>query len=131
VTPLATRILIWALTAIVVVAVFLQIRQWREDAKTGADRIEQRDRTAEATVGIAEDLQVETDERGAIEQALAVEATRTYAYVEERRRASPDLDAALRERWPAELRDAARARREARDRLRSADDRRRGIDPGT
>jgi len=115
----AARIAIYLLLAIVLVATVLQVRQWREDAKTGAARIEARDATAAATTGIAADLSTTTTDRQRVEVRITADTRQLAIDLETLRRANPDLDHWLRADIPGELRQLARERREARDRLRA------------
>lgn len=115
----AARLAIYGLLAIVLVGAFLQVRQWREDAKTGAERIEARDATAAATTGIATDLSTTTTDQQRVEVRISADTRQLAIDLETLRRANPDLDHWMRADIPGELRQLARERREARDRLRA------------
>lgn len=126
----AARIAIYLLLAIVLVAAVLQVRQWREDAKTGAERIEARDATAGATSGIAADLTTTTTDQQRVEVRISADTRQLAIDLETLRRANPDLDHWMRADIPGELRQLARERREARDRLGAAAPGSGAADPG-
>ena len=113
----AARLAIYLLLAIVLVAAFLQVRQWRDDAKTGAERIEARDATAAAASGITADLATTTTDQQRVEVRITADTRQLAIDLETLRRANPDLDHWLRGDIPGELRQLARERREARERL--------------
>lgn len=116
----AARLAIYLLLAVIVVAVFLQIRAWRDDAHAGAERIEQRDRTAQAAGAIADDLASTTTDRQRVEVHINADTAQLARDLEKLRRENPDLDHWLRADIPVQLRELARQRREARDRLAPA-----------
>lgn len=116
----AARLAVYGLLAIVLVAGFLQVRQWRTDAKTGAERIEARDATAGAASGITADLSATTTDQQRVELTITADTRQLAIDLETLRRANPDLDHWLAGPVPDELRQLARERREARDRLRAA-----------
>ena len=116
----AARLAIYVLLAILAVILFLQVRQWRDDAKTGAERIESRDATAAATTGIAADLGTTTTDQQRVEVCISADTARLAIDLEALRNANPDVDHWMRADIPGELRELARQRREARDRLRPA-----------
>lgn len=126
----AARIAIYLLLAIVLAAVVLQVRQWREDAKTGAERIEARDATAGAASGITADLSATTTDQQRVEVRISADTRQLAIDLETLRRANPDLDHWMRADIPGELRQLARERREARDRLRAATPGSGTADPG-
>ena len=125
----AARLAIYLLLAIVLVAVWLQVRQWRDDAQTGAERIEARDATATATTGIATDLATTTTDQQRVEVRVTADTRQLAIDLETLRRANPDVDFWMRGDVPGELRELARERREARDRLRPAAAGRAAADP--
>lgn len=124
------RLAIYVLLALVIGGVFLQVRQWREDAKTGAERIEQRDSTAAAAGGIAEDISHTTTEQQRVEIIVAADTRKLTAELEILRRENAPVDDWLRRPVPVELRELARQRREARDRLGAVAPGRGGNDQG-
>ncbi|QZI85868.1 i-spanin [Stenotrophomonas phage Suso] len=113
----AARLAIYLLLAIVLVATWLQIRTWREDARTGAERIEQRDNTAAAAGAIADDLATTTTDRQRVEVRITADTAQMARDLEKLRRENPSLDHWMRADIPVQLRELARQRREARDRL--------------
>lgn len=126
----AARIAIYLLLAIVLVVAVLQVRQWREDAKTGAERIEARDATAGATSGIAADLTTTTTDQQRVEVRITADTRQLAIDLEALRRENPSVDYWMRGDIPGELRELARKRREARDRLRAAAPGSGAADPG-
>lgn len=116
----AARIAVWLLVTIVVVGLLWQVKQWRDDAKTGADRIEARDATAAATTGIAADLGDATTGQQRVEVHISADTRQLAIDLETLRNANPNVDHWMRGDIPGELRELARKRREARDRLRAA-----------
>ena len=127
----AARIAIYLLLAIVLVVAVLQVRQWREDAKAGAERIEARDATAGATSGIAADLTTTTTDQQRVEVRITADTRQLAIDLETLRRENPSVDYWMRGDIPGELRELARARREARDRLGAAAPGSGAADPGT
>lgn len=115
----AARLAIYALVAIVLVLAWLQVRQWRDDARTGAQRIEARDATAGAASGMADDLTTTTTDRQRVEVRIVADTRQLAIDLETLRHANPAVDDWLRRPIPGELRELARERREARDRLRA------------
>lgn len=113
----AARLIIYTLLALLLIAAWLQVRQWRDDAKTGAERIEARDATAAAASGIAGDLTTTTTDQQRVEVRITADTARLAIQLEELRNANPDVDFWMRGDIPGELRELARERREARDRL--------------
>ena len=116
----AARLAIYLLLAIVLVAAVLQVRQWREDAKTGAERIEARDATAGAASGIATDLSTTTTGQQQVQVRITADTRQLAIDLETLRRENPSVDYWMRGDIPGELRELARKRREARDRLGAA-----------
>lgn len=127
----AARLAIYLLLAIVLVAAVLQVRQWREDAKTGAERIEARDATAGAASGIATDLTTTTTGQQQVQVRITADTRQLAIDLETLRRENPSVDYWMRGDIPGELRELARKRREARDRLRAAAPGSGAADPGT
>jgi len=125
------KILAGVLLAVVLLFIVLQVRQWRADAKEAPARIEARDATAGATTDIAADLGAATDEQHQVEVRIITDTRQLQTRLETIRRESPTVDAALATPIPVELRELARARREARDRLGAAADGGAGADQGT
>lgn len=126
----AARIAIYVLVAVLLIAAWLQIRTWREDAQEGAARIEARDNTAAAAGGIATDLSSTTADRQRVEVRITADTAQLARDLETMRRENPDLDHWLRADIPVQLRELARQRREARDRLAPAAPGSGGTDPG-
>lgn len=116
----AARLAVYALLAIVLVLGFLQVRQWRADAKTGADRIEARDKTTQAATAIGEDLDRVTTDQRAVEVIITADTRQLAKDLERLRRENPSMDSWLSADIPGELRELARERREARERLGNA-----------
>lgn len=112
----AARLAIYGLLAVVLVLAVLQVLQWREDAKTGAERIEARDATAGAATGITQDLGDTAAEQQQVEVRIVTDTARMTAQLETIRREKPDVDRWLADPVPVELRELARQRRQARER---------------
>jgi len=115
----AARIAIWILLAILATVAVLQILTWRRDAQDNAAAIDARDATATAAGGITADLATTTTDRQRVEVRITADARQMAIDLETLRRENPDLDHWLRTDVPMQLRDLARQRREARDRLGS------------
>lgn len=126
----AARIAIWFLVTVLVTIAVLQILAWREDAKANATAIDERDRTAAAAGGIAEDLANTTTDRQRVEVRITADTRQMAIDLETLRRENPDLDHWLSADIPVQLRDLARKRREARDRLGSTPPGGAAADPG-
>lgn len=126
----AARLAIYLLLAIVLVAAVLQVRQWREDAKTGAERIEASDATAGAASGIATDLTTTTTGQQQVQVRITADTRQLAIDLEALRRENPSVDYWMRGDIPGELRELARKRREARDRLGAAAPGSGAADPG-
>lgn len=122
------KILAGVLVLVVLLFVVLQVRQWRADAQAAPARIEARDATAGATTGIAADLGEASEEQHQVEVRIITDTRQLQTRLETIRRESPTVDAALAAPIPVELRELARARREARDRLGAAADGSAGAD---
>ena len=101
------------------------------DAKTGAERIEARDATAGAASGIAADLTTTTTDQQRVEVRITADTRQLAIDLETLRRENPSVDYWMRGDIPGELRELARARREARDRLGAAAPGSGAADPGT
>lgn len=127
----AARLAVYGLLAVVLVLTVLQVRQWRADAKEGAARIEARDATAGAASGITADLATTTTDQQRVEVRITADTRQLAIDLETLRHANPDLDHWLRGDVPGELRELARKRREARDRLRADPAGSGAADPGT
>lgn len=116
----AARIAIWILVAILATFAVLQILAWRRDAHANAAAVDERDKTATAAGGIAADLATTTTDRQRVEVRITADTRQMAIDLEQLRRENPDLDHWLRADIPVQLRDLARQRREARDRLGAA-----------
>lgn len=127
----AARIAIWILVAVLVAIAVWQVRQWRADAKEGAARIEARDETAAAAGAIAEDLTSTTTDQQRVEVQISADTRQLAIDLESLRRENPTVEHWLSGPIPDELRELARKRREARDRLTGAADGGGSADPGT
>lgn len=114
---LLARVLAALLLLGALLALTYQVYRWRDDAKTGAERIEARDRTSEAASGIAGDLGTTTTDQQRVEVRITADTRQLAIDLETLRRESPTVDDWLRAPVPDELRQLARARREARERL--------------
>lgn len=126
----AARLAIYALLAVLVLGAWFTITGWREDAKISTAALEQSTATAAATTGIATDLGQATADRDQVQVHITNDTRALTAAVEALRNEKPNVDAWLDAPVPDELRDLARQRREARDRLRAAADGSHGADPG-
>ena len=126
----AARLAIYALLAVLLVIFVLQVKAWRDDAKANATAIDQRDATATATSDIAADIGTTTTDRQRVEVKITADTRQLVIDLEKLRRENPDLEHWLSADIPVQLRDLARQRREARDRLGTAAPGSAAADPG-
>lgn len=122
-----------AVAAVIVLAVIVLWFAWlaaRDRVKTADATIEAQAQTAQATSGITQDLGATQAEAARVEVTVHTDTAQLARQLEAQRHANPDLDRALSQPWPSQLRELARARRIARDRLGAAAPGSPAADPG-